>query len=435
MRSIIKINNFYKPKFNFGVNLIKSINSFRFFNFTTVNKEFLQKVKGGETLSNDEFKQLISNIRTNPELMKDTKVEQIFTAHIPSNINEVNVKELNDIMTIFMHSENLPSNDIINIIQKRQGELGENEVSGSNMDRTRKEERSTSRNSEERRSESNDSQGNQIYVSNLPWSARDQDLEETFGKFGEVSVANVVMDRESGRSRGFGFVTFTNSQARDAALQENHTILGRNVFARIANDRKPKREGEEEPRFNRDREGSQTQRYSQESRGGYGEESGRPERAERTERGEGFNRSSNFEENKTVFIGNLDFGVTEDKIRDEFSDCGTIAKLRLPKHLDGNIKGMCFIEFESERSVEDALRKSGQNLNGRSVRVTKYTATPPPKKFGDGEGRSYSSRPSGRDYGRDGNRDGSRDFRGRSSSEGGNRNYSRRNMRNEDQSD
>lgn len=102
---------------------------------------------------------------------------------------------------------------------------------------------------------------------------------------------------------------------------------------------------------------------------------------------------------------------------------------------------MCFIEFESERSVEDAVRKSGQNLNGRSVRVTKYTATPPPKKYGDGE-RSYSSRPAGRDsgrdnYGRDSGRDsGSRDFRSRSgSSEGGNRNYSKRNMRNEDNSD
>ena len=428
MRSIIKINNFYKPQLNFGFNLIKSINSFRFFNFSTVNKEILQKVKVGESLSNDEFKQLISNLRTNPELIKDAKIEQTFTAHIPSNISEVNIKELNDIMTIFMQSENLPSNDIINIIQKRQGELGEREVSASNMDRDRKEERSTIRNSEERGSESNASQGNQIYVSNLPWSARDQDLEETFGKFGEVSVANVVMDRETGRSRGFGFVTFSNAQARDAALQENHSILGRNVFARIANERKPKREGEEEPRFNRDRESSYSQRNSQESRGSYGEESERPQR---TERGEGFNRSSNFDENKTVFLGNLDFGVTEDKIRDEFSDCGSIAKLRLPKHLDGNIKGMCFIEFESERSVEEALRKSGQNLNGRSVRVTKYTTTPPPKKYGDGEGRSFSSRPSGRDYGRDSNRD----SRGRSSSEGGNRGYSRRNMRNEDQSD
>ena len=209
--------------------------------------------------------------------------------------------------------------------------------------------------------------------------------------------------------------------------------MGRNVFARIANDRREKREGEGEPRLNRDRDSSYSQRSPQESRGAYGE-------FPKTERAEGFNRSSNFDENKTVFIGNLDFGVTEDKIRDEFSDCGSIAKLKLPKHLDGNIKGMCFIEFDSERSVEEAVRKTGTNLNGRSVRVTKYTSTPPPKKYGDGESRSYSARPAGRDYGRDsgrdGNRDGNRDFRSRSgSSEGGNRNYSKRNMRNEDQSD
>ncbi len=68
-------------------------------------------------------------------------------------------------------------------------------------------------------------------------------------------------------------------------------------------------------------------------------------------------RSPVFDENKTVFVGNLDFGVTEEKVRNEFSQCGNIAKLRLPKTLEGNVKGMCFIEFESENAVDQALKK------------------------------------------------------------------------------
>lgn len=45
-----------------------------------------------------------------------------------------------------------------------------------------------------------------IYVGNLPYDVTDSDLEEIFGKFGAVESARVVMDRETGRSKGFGFV-------------------------------------------------------------------------------------------------------------------------------------------------------------------------------------------------------------------------------------
>ena len=45
-----------------------------------------------------------------------------------------------------------------------------------------------------------------IYVGNLPWSANDQELSELFGGFGDVQSAAVITDRETGRSRGFGFV-------------------------------------------------------------------------------------------------------------------------------------------------------------------------------------------------------------------------------------
>src|ERR687892_672806 len=49
-----------------------------------------------------------------------------------------------------------------------------------------------------------------IYVGNLPWSYSSSDLEALFKPYGEVAAAEVIMDRETGRSRGFGFVQMTN---------------------------------------------------------------------------------------------------------------------------------------------------------------------------------------------------------------------------------
>jgi RNA recognition motif-containing protein len=57
-----------------------------------------------------------------------------------------------------------------------------------------------------------------IYVGNLPFETGDAELEELFAKHGAVTSAKVVMDRESGRSRGFGFVEMEDGEAADAAI-------------------------------------------------------------------------------------------------------------------------------------------------------------------------------------------------------------------------
>ena len=62
-----------------------------------------------------------------------------------------------------------------------------------------------------------------LYVGNLPWRTTSADLEELFAKFGEVRSANVVSDRETGRSRGFGFVEMDDNGAREAIGELNET--------------------------------------------------------------------------------------------------------------------------------------------------------------------------------------------------------------------
>ena len=59
-----------------------------------------------------------------------------------------------------------------------------------------------------------------LYIGNLPWSVNDVKLKEIFSKFGEMTEAMVISDKFSGRSKGFGFITFESKESADAAIAE-----------------------------------------------------------------------------------------------------------------------------------------------------------------------------------------------------------------------
>lgn len=61
--------------------------------------------------------------------------------------------------------------------------------------------------------------GNKLYVGNLPFSATEQALESSFGECGTVQSAKIIIDRDSGRSKGFGFVEMASSEEAQAAIQ------------------------------------------------------------------------------------------------------------------------------------------------------------------------------------------------------------------------
>ncbi len=79
----------------------------------------------------------------------------------------------------------------------------------------------------------------ELYVGNLPWSVDDARLSGLFSTHGTVERAKVVTDRDTGRSRGFGFVTMTDDAAANAAIEAmNGTdIEGRTMTVRAAEDR------------------------------------------------------------------------------------------------------------------------------------------------------------------------------------------------------
>lgn len=61
-----------------------------------------------------------------------------------------------------------------------------------------------------------------IYVGNLPWSCEKENLEDLFRKFGDIDDCVVICDRESGRSKGFGFVTFREPEDAEDAIRKMH---------------------------------------------------------------------------------------------------------------------------------------------------------------------------------------------------------------------
>ena len=81
----------------------------------------------------------------------------------------------------------------------------------------------------------------ELYVGNLPWSINDEGLTALFAAHGVVQRAKVVMDRETGRSRGFGFVTMANANEGQAAVQalNGQDYSGRALRVREAEPRQP----------------------------------------------------------------------------------------------------------------------------------------------------------------------------------------------------
>ena len=83
--------------------------------------------------------------------------------------------------------------------------------------------------------------GNKLYVGNLAYSVRDQDLNDAFSQFGAVSSAKVMMDRETGRSKGFGFVEMGSDAEAQAAINglNGQPVAGRAV---VVNEARPREE-------------------------------------------------------------------------------------------------------------------------------------------------------------------------------------------------
>ena len=80
---------------------------------------------------------------------------------------------------------------------------------------------------------------NKIYIGNLSYDTTEDTLRTVFSKFGGIDDLIIIKDRETGRTKGFGFITFDSQQAAESALELNGTDLdGRTIKVNIAEEKK-----------------------------------------------------------------------------------------------------------------------------------------------------------------------------------------------------
>lgn len=87
--------------------------------------------------------------------------------------------------------------------------------------------------------------GKKLYVGNLPYSVDDQALQDAFSSFGSVTSARVITDRETGRSKGFGFVEMDSDDAASQAIEKmnGQPLEGRNINVSEARPQEPRQGG------------------------------------------------------------------------------------------------------------------------------------------------------------------------------------------------
>ncbi|KAH6790106.1 RNA-binding family protein [Perilla frutescens var. frutescens] len=196
------------------------------------------------------------------------------------------------------------------------------------------------------------SSAGKLFVGGIAWETSEDSFNRYFSKYGEITDSVIMLDKISGRPRGFGFVTFSDPEVADKVLQEEHIIDGRAVEVKRT-----------------------VPREDMQGRGGVSK-------------------------TRKIFVGGLPLSLTEDDLRDYFSAYGNIVEHQIMlDHKTNRSRGFGFVTFESEDAVEKIFSDGRMHeLGGKQVEIKKAE----PKRSGfdnSNEGRfrrgSSSSRSSG----------------------------------------
>ncbi|KAM5581819.1 28 kDa ribonucleoprotein, chloroplastic-like [Rosa sericea] len=166
-----------------------------------------------------------------------------------------------------------------------------------------------------------------LYVGNLPYDVDSETLANTFNEAGVVEIAEVIYNRETDQSRGFGFVTMSTVEEAEKAVEmfNRYDLGGRSLTVNKAAPR-----------------GS------------------RPERPPRVN-----------EPSFRIYIGNLPWQVDDSRLEQVFSEHGNVVSARVVYDREtGRSRGFGFVTLSTETEVEDAIAAlDGQSLDGRTIRV------------------------------------------------------------------
>lgn len=173
-------------------------------------------------------------------------------------------------------------------------------------------------------------------------------LREAFGEFGNVTDVFLPMERGTSRPRGFGFVTFADRTAAEAAIakMDQSQLDGRTIRV---NESKPRGEGPAD--FSRGGGGGGG-RGAALGPGGVG----------------GFNPQGR--EEVKLYVGNLSFETTEESVRQMFEKYGQVTDCFLPTERDsGRVRGFAFVTMPAKEAEEACDKVNGMEVDGRTLRV------------------------------------------------------------------
>ncbi|KAJ5428443.1 Nucleotide-binding alpha-beta plait [Penicillium cf. griseofulvum] len=229
-----------------------------------------------------------------------------------------------------------------------------------------------------------------LFIGNLSWNVDEEWLQREFAEFGELNGVRIVTDRETGRSRGFGYVEYTNAADAVKAMEakKGTDLDGRTINLDYAAPRQAN------PPADR----------SQDRARSYGD--------------------STSPESDTLFVGNLPFSATEDALHEAFGAHGSVLGIRLPTEQEtGRPKGFGYVQFSSIDEAKTAhAALNGHELEGRAIRLDFSTPRPAGGDRGGfgGRGRGGGGGFGGRGGGgRGGGRGGFGDRGGRGGGRGG----------------
>ncbi|KAJ8505120.1 hypothetical protein OPV22_006006 [Ensete ventricosum] len=172
-----------------------------------------------------------------------------------------------------------------------------------------------------------------LFVGNLPFNVDSSQLAGLFQRAGNVEMVEVIYDKQTGKSRGFGFVTMSTVEEVEAATQQfnGYTLEGRPMRV---NSGPPPRKDELPSR--------------------------------------GFRAGGNLDVANRVYVGNLSWGVDNLALETLFSEQGKVLEARVVYDREsGRSRGFGFVTYTSAEEVENAISLlNGTDLDGRSIRVT-----------------------------------------------------------------
>ncbi|KAK9289372.1 hypothetical protein L1049_007527 [Liquidambar formosana] len=180
-----------------------------------------------------------------------------------------------------------------------------------------------------------------LFVGNLPFNVDSADLAGLFERAGNVEMVEVIYDKITGRSRGFGFVTMSTIEEVEAAAQQ---------FNGYELDGRPLRVNFGPPPARRE-----DSSFSRGPRGG-----------------------GSFDSGNRVYVGNLSWGVDDLALETLFSEQGKVMEAKVVYDREsGRSRGFGFVTYSSAEEVNSAIESlNGVDLNGRSIRVTVAESRP-----------------------------------------------------------